>query len=284
MFRKGAIILPTILSVVMANNAMAASSYTVKKASSIGASGTTAGNKNMLGDNLLQSAIALGMGAVSINRNIKSMSAECAPSASDVAFVTKMVQELAKTNSVDANTFIAAMGKGMMICGNATSNYSVNANYIYRGASGVSPCTPIFDSAADASMVWNGFPKPETAKVKKNDYDAESTAITVSNVYDIFAVISNSYFGPEDYLSSEFNQANKLIEKTEKCSVVQLNKKKQEAWMGFATQVIGAAGSGGAGGNLGDTMQSVMSITQQGSGLSPLLNVGTGLMMQKMSN
>lgn len=219
---------------------------------------------------LLPTALNLVSTVTALNQQMKSLSAECIPTSSDITFVTNIMKEYAKAGGPKPD-----MGSRQP-CVTTNDNFD-NSAALAASTTGRSACYMSFASeTADRGMIWENYPKPSVAKIcKKNggvgcaDKDKE----TVSDLYEIFNLVD---FIEADYIAGEWTTAVRLLEKIEVCSTAKLNARKR-AMMGEF--LIGAAGNIGQKQNAGATMETLSGVLQAGGGnpLQSIMGLAPGL-------
>lgn len=193
---------------------------------------------------LLPTALNLFSGVMSLKKAQQELTADCAPTRSEVELVNDLVKEWAKIGDTDAE--------------GARGNFDPCAyDYqTYMELDGEQTCV---DQFKIENKIWDEYPKAAIAKVGKKTY---------SNVYDIFDKIP---FGYDDYTQSEAANVKKLIEKTERCAPSKISAKKRELWGGFLTSTITQVGSGAGVSGLDSVMQMATQLGGSGGGASTML-------------
>lgn len=185
---------------------------------------------------LLPTVISLVSSAKALSVQQQQLTAECAPTGSEIETVNALVKEWAKTGAVTATEAESELGT---YCSNVRekndSGYFVNK---MRYAENNETCFESFSSQkADEEMIWYLFPKASSGKVC--DVVDEKNCKNVSNIYDIFAKIP---FTEEDYTEAEAKKIAKLIEKMNKCAPGKLSAARREMYGNFLTQTLGNLG------------------------------------------
>jgi hypothetical protein len=255
---------------------VSAESATIKKASavqeqkqdSIGAATSSS---------LVGTAINVFSGIQALKKQDEALSASCAPSGSDIAFVNRMVQEYAKTGK-EAQM---QLRKGLTSNPSCTNSYQNTANsqdtdYI---------CYDRFEDASDTDRIWAGYPKSATYRLCPPDKGIgcdPKDEKNYSNAYEIYGYMNWS--AADLITDEEAAQHTRLLAKIEECSPAVLKRKKQEMTSNLITSTIGAIGQQQ---NAGTTMQQVQGLMQgvgSGNTVGALGTMATGLIPGLLGN
>ncbi|MCL2017902.1 MAG: hypothetical protein FWG80_03985 [Alphaproteobacteria bacterium] len=251
-----------------------ATSITIKKADSVQPQKKEAGGL-LDGNSLIPTAITLATGIISMNQQMKALEGDCIPTQAEINWVSNMIKEQAK-----AGKDFSRILNNIPAC--RTHEEYRDLAYQQKNSRSGKGCYELWNSKADENMIWHNAPKASMGKICKSGSSGTYTGCaskdeeTVSNIYDIFAMID---FTSADYTASEAAMAARLTEKHDKCSPVKLRAKQREMWGGFLLQT---AGSVGVKQDMGNVLGSVNQILQQGQGgtLNTIMGLGQGLMQQ----
>lgn len=250
-----------------------AGAVTINKASSVStqeSSGASAATS------LVPTVLGLVSGIQQITAQQRALTAECVPTTNEIDFVNNMVKEWAKTGTMSAEEVEKRLGRDR--CSVADGGYRT-AVLVAAGTEMNDFCYDYFGSKADKGMIWENYPKVGIATYCEDGTTMCSDKKTVSDIYEIFNLIS---FSDADYTPNELTTASRLINKIEKCSDAKLNASKRQMWASFLTDTISTLGQPT---NTGSIMQQVSSITGGSGGIMGTLS-GTlgGLATQVMGN
>jgi hypothetical protein len=211
----------------------------VKKAAPVA---TKQADKLEAATSLLPTVIGVVSNVKALNAQQQQLTADCAPTSSEIETVNNLVKEWAKTGTSTAEE--AESGLGVYCAGSKEDNDSgYYANYMKNADKG-DACFESFSAEADEDTIWQYFPKASADKVC--DAINGKNCKNVSNIYDVFSKIP---FDEEDYTEAEAKKIAKLREKMDKCAPGKLNAAKREMYGNFLTQTLGSVGqsSGAAG-------------------------------------
>ena len=234
-------------------------STAVKKAAPVATKQT---DKLESATSLLPTVISLVANAKDLSAKQQQLSADCAPSSTEIEAVNDLVKEWAKTGTVTASS--AASGLGVK-CG--------SGGYKWQMAYGDDneDCYDVFDSKDDAKAVWYNFPKVSSASRCDPDGNNKNCK-TISNIYDIFSKIP--FDVDEDYTNGEVKKLTKLKEKMERCSDGRLKAAKTELYGNFVTQALGSVGQTTGAAGTASVMEAVTSLGGSGNIQSMLPSLG----------
>ena len=217
---------------------------------------------------LLPTVIGLVSNAKALSVQQQQLTADCAPTGSEIETVNNLVKEWAKTGAITAVEAEAGLGK--YCSNNRTQNdsgYFVNK---MRYAENNETCFESFSSPkADEERIWYLFPKASSGKVC--DVVDEKNCKNVSNIYDIFAKIP---FTEEDYTEAEAKKIAKLIEKMNKCAPGKLSAARREMYGNFLTQTLGSLGQSSGAAGTATVMEQVSGLGGSGNLQSVLPSLG----------
>ncbi len=230
-------------------------SYAVKKAAPV----TTQSSGGLSGGlasatSLLPTVINFVQGVQQLKKAQQQLTADCAPSVTDINTVNDMVKEWAKIGDTAAKDSYSNLGRRL------------NKNETYKNCmegQDDEGCYDVFDSNSDKGYIWYGFPKASKDKLdNKKD---------VSNIYVVFEKIP---FGPEDYTKNEFSKIKSLMEKTERCAPDTLSRKKRELWGNFLIGTISKVGDATGTAGVSDVMglAQTLGASSGTSGVSSILS------------
>lgn len=253
--KKSLFIFTVSLVCVVTNVALAA--VAIKKAAPVAtqessASSTAAG--------LVPSVLSLVSDVQNLNAKQRELDTECTPSSAEIEFVNNTIKEWAKTGAATADEIERRLNRQRCPGG---SGFDASVRYS-AGTDMNNICYDNFDSASDKNMVWHYFPK-----ASKTTYCPDGSPTcgkneqkTVSNIYEIFDLVD---FGVGDYNRQEATMAAKLVDKSDRCSSVKINKKKKQMWGEFLTTAMGNVGQKNS---TTQIMQTVGDITKNGASLN----------------
>lgn len=231
----------------------------VKKAAPVA---TKQADKLESATSLLPTVIGLVTSAKDLSTKQQQLSADCAPTATEMEAVNDLVKEWAKTGTVTASS--AASGLGSK-CG--TGGYKWQMAYGDEGED----CYDVFDGKDDKDSVWEGFPKVTSAS-RCDAGGNNKNCKTVSNIYDIFSKIPFSE--DEDYTKAELKKIGKLKEKMERCAPGKINAAKRELYGNFVTQALGSVGQTTGAAGTASVLEAVTSLGGSGNIQSMLPSLG----------
>lgn len=212
---------------------------------------------------LVPTALGLVSNVMALNQQQNALSAECAPSSSEVNFVNNMMKEWAKVGQMTADGAMRILG--VEACRDP-NGYSANEQ-VRAGTKGVPACVNFFGNSSDAGAIWQGYPKVGTADICKSPpCNRPAERQTVTDMYEIFDLIA---FGPTDFLPAEATMAARILEKAERCAPAKISAKKRELWGEF---LVGTASNLGQRQNTENIMNSVGQMVQ-GGGMSSLAGI-----------
>lgn len=242
-----------ILPIVSAKGAVQ-----IKKAAPVE---TKSATSSQSGSSLALSTVSLALNVIDINKQQKSLDAECVPSQKERNFVDTMMKEWAKAgNSVPLNFNRKACtdenGNGY-----AKDIQSTEAEGIGKA------CFNSFKGPGNDDMIWSGYPRVGYAEYT----DENNKKVIKSDIYDLFVLID---FEPVDYKADEITMAGNLLKRVENCSSAKLNSKKKALW---GTFLLNTAGNLGQKTDSATVLQQVSNISSTGG--SGLGNAATQILL-----
>ncbi len=219
--------------------AVSVKSSGVKKAAPVA---TKQVDKMETATSLLPTVIGLVSNVKALSVQQQQLTADCAPTASEIETVNNLVKEWAKTGSVTVNSAVSGLGE---TCGpDKDKNNSGYFSGKMEDADKKDSCYENFSSEADKDTIWHYFPKASKAEIC--DSLSKKNCKNISNIYDVFAKIP---FTEEDYTEAEAKKISKFIEKMNRCAEGKLSAARRELYGNFLTQTLGNVGqsSGAAG-------------------------------------
>lgn len=216
---------------------------------------------------LLPTVIGLVSNVKALSVQQQQLTADCAPTASEIETVNNLVKEWAKTGSVTVSSAESGLGE---ICGpDKTKNY---ANYYaskMEFADKKESCYENFSAEEDIGTIWYLFPKASKAEIC--DTISKKNCKNISNIYDVFAKIP---FTEEDYTEAEAKKISKFIEKMNKCAPGKLNAARRELAGNFLTQALGNVGQTTGAAGTASVLEAVSSMGGSGDIKSMLPSLG----------
>ena len=217
---------------------------------------------------LLPTVIGLVGSVKALNAQQQQLTAECAPTSSEIQLVNDLVKEWAKTGAVTAAS--AASGIADRTCSTDPTNNSNHYASFMKYADEKETCYETFTSSSDDGKIWHKFPKASSAHIC-DDVDTKNCK-DVSNIYEVFSRIP---FTEEDYTESEASRIAKLIEKSNKCAPGKVNAAKRELYGNFVTQTLGSVGQTTGAAGTSSVLEAVSSMGGSGNIQSILPSLGT---------
>ena len=166
--------------------AMGASFQKVKKESSVKKQETT-GIQDITSNSLLPGVIGLVTSVSELNKAQKELTAECAPSSSDIDWVNKMVKEYAKIGDKTAEEMLKDVGgtKEVESCRGERYEDSVRNSIPNK----LTPCVETFE---DSDAIWDGYPMASKATYCADGMDkcSSSKEKPYSNIYSALYIFS----------------------------------------------------------------------------------------------
>ena len=230
----------------------------VKKASPVA---TQQADKLESVTSLLPTVVGLVGSVKSLNAQQQQLSADCAPTSSEIETVNELVKEWAKTGSTTAASAVSGLGE--------PCRYSYKDDMEYADQN--ETCYDVFETTKsdEAIDIWIGFPKASLAN--KCDAVNNKNCTTISNIYDVFAKIP---FDEEDYTKAEVKKITKLREKMERCMPGKLKAAKREFYGNFLTQALGSVGQSTGAAGTASVLDAVSSLGGSGDIKSMLPSLG----------
>lgn len=184
---------------------------------------------------LLPTVINLVANVKALNVQQQQLTADCAPTTSEIEMVNNLVKEWAKTGTITAT--VAESGLGGYCSEDRWKNSSGYYHNYMEYADKKKSCFENFSSDEDKDTVWYLFPK--ASKTEICDSINKQNCENISNIYDVFAKIP---FTEEDFTEGEAKKISKFIEKMNRCAPGKLNAARSELVGGFLTQTLGSVG------------------------------------------
>ena len=248
----------------------------IKKAAPVA---TKQANKMESATSLLPTVIGLVGSVQALHKQQQQLSADCAPTSSELQFVNDLVKEVAKTGATTASS---ARG-GIQLCRdngskdwgyavyhNGFTNEGYYENFIQNNYDSNNSCIETFSTQASENTIWAGYPKASKAQKYENGDTKDSKY--VSNIYDVFSLVQN-YFSDEDFTVSESAKIAQFKAKVERCS--KINAAKAEMYSNFVTQTLGNIGQTSGAAGTAAVLETVSSMGGTGNVTSMLPSLGT---------
>ena len=221
---------------------------------------------------LLPTVIGLVGSVQALNKQQQALSADCAPTSSEIQLVNDLVKEWAKLGTTTASS---ARGSNVVACSgtfesNNEGGYSGYINNTYIEDEKDTLCIETFTGKNSEGTIWRGFPKASSAK--KCDIDDKKNCENISNVYDIFALIP---FTDEDYTVSEAAKIAQFKAKAERCAPGKIKAAKRELYGNFVTQTLNNMGQTSGAAGTASVLEAVSSMGGGGNIQSMLPSLGT---------
>lgn len=209
---------------------------------------------------LLPSVIGLVQDIQQLKKSQQQLSADCAPSSSDLRVVNDLVKEWAKVGNTTKNNAVSNLG--VPVSGTTYKGCMETQDDNGKGC---------YETFKTEGYVWDGFPKASADKLE-NKKD-------ISNVYLVFNKLP---FGPDDYTESELSSVKSLMEKNQRCSPSTISKKKKELWGNFLVGTIGKVGTATGTAGVSDVMGMAQTLGASGGsgGISTVLSSFGGQALQ----
>ena len=210
---------------------------------------------------LLPTVIGMVGSVKALNAQQQQLSADCAPTSSEIQIVNDLVKEWAKTGAVTASAMVdSSLGN---LC---------NGNFgdVMKFADSKETCYEVFNGSYDKGMIWENFPKASYATIT-DEFDKKNNK-TVSNIYTILRRIQ---FTDEDYTASEAKNIAKLLEKANRCDETSKNAAKLELYGNFVTQTLGSVGQTTGAAGTASVLEAVSSMGGSGNVKSMLPSLGS---------
>ena len=239
------------------------SAVTVKKATPVA---TQKANAMESATSLLPTVIGLVGSVQQLNAQQQQLTAECAPTSTEVEFVNELVKEWAKIGDSDADTLMA----GVTDCG------TIGYKDFMESADKNEVC---FVKYEKQGYIWDGYPKASMAEICPAN-GGKKNCKYISNIYEIFGRIS---FSDADYTKREAQQIAKLKERYLKCAPEKQQAAKRELYGGFLTQTLSGVGQTSGAAGTTDVINTVSSIGGSGNlgSISNALLPSLGQMLDK---
>lgn len=217
---------------------------------------------------LLPTVIGLVSNVKALSAQQQQLTADCAPTASEIETVNNLVKEWAKTGSVTYS--MAESGLGTYCSGKKEDNSSnYYSNWMKYNPDKNDTCFENFSAKADDETVWQYFPKASKGDVC--DTVSGKNCKNVSNIYDVFAKIP---FTEEDYTEAEAKKISKLMEKMNKCAPGKVKAAQRELAGKFVTQALGSVGQSTGAAGTASVLEAVSSMGGSGDIKSMLPSLG----------
>ncbi len=233
----------------------------VKKAAPVATQQT---DKLSSATSLLPTVIGLVGNVKALNAQQQQLSADCAPTSTEIGVVNDLVKELAKTGMVSASSMTSGLGDPCI------TDYNTDMAYEDEGVA----CYDTFSdlkSKSDLGYVWDKFPTVGVAE--KCDAGTNKNCKKVSNIYDIFGKVSG-YFDESDYTEAEASKISKLVEKMGRCAPGKLKAAQRELYGNFLTQALGSVGQSTGAAGTASVLDTVSSMGGSGDIKSMLPSLG----------
>ena len=216
---------------------------------------------------LLPTVIGLVSNVKALSAQQQQLTADCAPTASEIETVNNLVKEWAKTGSVTISVAESGLGE---TCGperkENNSGYYANKMEI---ADKKQSCYENFSAEEDEGTIWYLFPKASKAEIC--DTVSKKNCKNISNIYDVFAKIP---FSEEDYTEAEAKKISKFIEKMNRCAEGKLSAARRELYGNFLTQTLGSVGQSTGAAGTASVLEAVSSMGGSGDIKSMLPSLG----------
>jgi len=236
----------------------------VKKAAPVATKQT---DKMETATSLLPTVIGLVANVKALSVQQQQLTADCAPTSSEIETVNNLVKEWAKTGTVTAS--VAESGLGSYCSGDRQKNSSGYYHNYMEYADNKETCFENFSAKDDEGTIWYLFPK--ASKTEICDSVSKKNCKNVSNIYDIFAKIP---FSEEDYTEAEAKKISKFIEKMNKCAPGKLKAARRELYGNFLTQTLGSVGQSSGAAGTASVLEAVSSMGGSGDIKSVLPSLG----------
>jgi len=237
----------------------------VKKAAPVATKQT---DKMETATSLLPAVVGLVSNAKALSVQQQQLTADCAPTTSEIETVNNLVKEWAKTGTTTAESAISGLGKPCSGDKNKNSSGWYSAKMRYADKDFV--CYESFtDEKADGGMIWYAFPKASVGE--QCDPVDDKTCKKVSNIYDVFGKIP---FSEEDFTEAEAKKISKFLEKMNRCAPGKLNAARRELYGNFLTQTLGTVGQSTGAAGTAAVLESVSGLGGSGDLKSMLPSLG----------
>lgn len=241
----------------------------IKKASPVA---TKKADKMESVTSLLPTVIGMVGAVKSLSAQQQQLSADCAPTSSEIELVNDLVKEWAMVSTTTAEAAVSGLGGPCNQDKPTDNNYSNYKTYkeTFFDDPEKADCYESFSSSYDKNTVWLGFPRVSSASVC--EYDDSSDCKNMSNIYDIFARIP---FSKEDYTKSEAEAIAQLTAKAERCAPSKIKAAKRELYAGFVTQTLSSIGQSSGAAGTSSVLEAVSSMGGSGNVQSMLPSLGS---------
>ena len=232
----------------------------VKKAAPVATQQT---DKLSSATSLLPTVIGLVGSVKALSAQQQQLSADCAPTSTEIEVVNDLVKELAKTGAVPASTFVSGLGE------QCPNSYKNDMEYEDEGEA----CYDTFgkNNKENLAVIWGDFPTVGIAE--RCEVGTNKNCKKVSNIYDIFGKVSG-YFDESDYTEAEAKKISKLVEKMERCAPGKLKAAQRELYGNFLTQTLNSVGQSTGATGTSSVLDAVSSMGGSGNIKSMLPSLG----------
>ena len=216
---------------------------------------------------LLPTVVGLVANVKALSVQQQQLTADCAPTSSEIETVNNLVKEWARTGAVTSSAAESGLGS---YCGESRekNNSGYYHNYM-EYADRNETCFENFSSKEDEDTIWYLFPK--ASKTEICDSVSKKNCKNISNIYDVFAKIP---FTEEDFTEAEAKKISKFIEKMNKCAPGKLNAARRELYGNFLTQALGSVGQSAGAAGTASVLEAVSSMGGSGDIKSVLPSLG----------
>lgn len=216
---------------------------------------------------LLPTVVGLVANVKALSVQQQQLTADCAPTSSEIETVNNLVKEWAKTGAVTHTAAASGLGN---FCGETEkkNNSGYYASYMEYADKNES-CYENFSSKEDEDTIWYLFPKASKAEIC--DSVSKKNCKNISNIYDVFAKIP---FTEEDFTEAEAKKISKFIEKMNKCAPGKLNAARRELYGNFLTQALGSVGQSTGAAGTASVLEAVSGMGGSGNIQSMLPSLG----------
>lgn len=231
-----------------------------------------------MGASLIPTVMNLVSGVQQLSQKQKELTTECIPTSKELQFVNNMVKEWAKTGAATADEVQSKLN-GWTRCSSPEGGYETSVRISGGTGDEIGQCYDWFGGPSNEGAIWYEFPMAKSTYYCTDgelDGCAEKNRKYVTNMYDVFNLVD---FSQADYSKDDFDKAQKIMDKIEKCSYAKLDERKKAMWGEFLVNTISTAGQKT---NTGTIMQTVGSVASSGGGLGSLGSLG-GIAAQFMN-
>lgn len=234
----------------------------VKKAAPVATQQT---DKLSSATSLLPTVIGLVGNVKALYAQQQQLSADCAPTSTEIGVVNDLVKELAKTGMVSASSMTSGLG------GECYESYKTDMAYADKNFSCYDTFKKSKNKNGDIDYIWDDF--PTVGVVEICDAGTNKNCKKNSNIYDIFGKVSG-YFDESDYTEAEASKISKLVEKMGRCAPGKLKAAQRELAGNFLTQTLGSVGQSTGAAGTASVLNAVSSMGGSGDIKSMLPSLG----------